>query len=102
MGCLHAQMALRTLSLTLLSTGRHFARADAKKPTFRPSLSLTGCRLLAQFLADSRTLQELALCHDAIDDMKVRALGEGLARSVSLGSLDLTGNVIGPSKPLTF
>lgn len=95
MGCLHAQMALRTLSLTLLSTGRHFARADAKKPTFRPSLSLTGCRLLAQFLADSRTLQELALCHDAIDDMKVRALGEGLARSVSLGSLDLTGNVIG-------
>ncbi|XP_076435888.1 uncharacterized protein LOC143275572 [Babylonia areolata] len=88
-------LVLTSLTLSLLSTSRHFARQDARKPSFRPSLTLHGCRLLARFLSLSPTLSDMSLCHDGIDDAKVRVLVEAASRSETLTSLDLTGNVIG-------
>ena len=35
------------------------------------------------------------MCHDAIDDAKLRLLAEAASQSASLTSLDLTGNVLG-------
>ena len=95
LSALQGRLVLRSLTLSLLSSARHFTRADARKPGFKPSLSLACCRLLAHFLAGSPTLTELTLCHDAIDDVKLRVLAGAASRSASLTSLDLTGNVIG-------
>ena len=95
LSALHERLVLRTLCLNLLSSARHFTRSDAKKPGFKPSLSLACCRSLAQFIRGSTTLAELTLCHDAIDDVKLRLLAEAASQSASLTSLDLTGNVIG-------
>lgn len=95
LSALRERLVLRTLCLNLLSSARHFTRSDARKPGFKPSLSLACCRFLAQFVAGSPTLTELTLCHDAIDDVKLRVLAEATSRSASLTSLDLTGNVIG-------
>ncbi|KAK7480581.1 hypothetical protein BaRGS_00028157 [Batillaria attramentaria] len=92
---MHEELVLKTVCLNLLSSARHFTRSDARKPNFKPSVSMTACRLICQFVVDSQTLKELALCHDGIDDVKFQLLTESASMSCSLTSLDLTGNVIG-------
>lgn len=92
---LHGQLVLKTVCLNLLSSARHFTRSDARKAGFKPSLNLNCCVLLAQFVTNSSTLTDVTLCHDGVDDVKLRVMIDAASKSGSLTTLDLTGNVIG-------
>ena len=85
---------LHTIELSVVSAGRKFSKSDVKKPSFVSSLSADVCQVLAAVLTSSPSLQHLVLGYNGLADSKARLILQAAAKSTSLLTLDLTGNVI--------